>query len=185
MPMAVYAEIPFGKYNEFLVDDEATVLMEYPDKMTAAFILTTGEGTWTETLEIVGTRGKLLLEDDTLHFWKYNEDTREYGKRASCNAREELGEEYGIEELGGQKEPYQQMFENFAAAVLTGEPLTACGEEGIRALEIANAAYLSAWLGKKVTLPIDAEAYERELEKRVREEEKLRKRLHGEGGGNE
>lgn len=185
MPVAVYAQIPFGKYNEFLVDDEATVLMEYPDKMTAAFILTTGEGTWTEKLEIVGTRGKLLLEDDTLHFWKYSEDTREYGKRASCNAREELGEEYKIEEFGGQKEPYPQMFENFAAAVLAGGSLTACGEEGIRALEIANAAYLSAWMGKKVTLPIDAGAYERELEKRVSEEEKLRKEPHMEGGGNE
>ena len=132
----------------------------------------------------MGTKGKLLLEDNTLHFWKYSEDTREYGKRASCNAREELAGEYGTEEFGRQEEPYPQMFENFGAAVLNGETLTACGKEGIRALEIANAAYLSAWLGKKVTLPIDAEAYERELEKRVREEE-LHKELHGKGGGNE
>ncbi len=88
-------------------------------------------------------------------------------------------------EFGRQEEPYLQMFENFAAAVFTDEPLTACGEEGIRALEIANAAYLSAWLGKKVKLPIDPEDYEREMEKRVCEEKKLYIESHGEGGGNE
>ena len=42
--------------------------MKYPDKKTAVFILTTGEGTWTERLEIVGSKGTLLLEDSHLTF---------------------------------------------------------------------------------------------------------------------
>lgn len=170
MPKSVYAMIPFGKYNDFLVDDEATILMEYPDQMTASFILTTGEGTWTEKLEIVGTKGKLLLDNDTLHFWKYSEDTAVYGQRAQCNAREELKEEYRTEEFEAQEEPYPAMFQNFAEAVLKDQPLIAPGTEGIRALEITNAAYLSAWLGKKIALPMSAELYEQELGKRMDEE---------------
>ena len=35
MPESVYAMIPYGKYNNFLVDDEATLLMEYPNRQTA------------------------------------------------------------------------------------------------------------------------------------------------------
>ena len=48
MPQSIYAMIPYGKYNEFAVDDEATLLMEYPDNCTATFILTTGEGSYTQ-----------------------------------------------------------------------------------------------------------------------------------------
>ena len=63
MPTSIYAVIPYGKYNDFMVDDEATLLMEYPQQRTATFILSTGEGSYTERLEIVGTKGTALLED--------------------------------------------------------------------------------------------------------------------------
>ncbi len=33
MPESVFAEIPFGKYNHFDVDDEATIVMRYADGM--------------------------------------------------------------------------------------------------------------------------------------------------------
>ena len=66
MPISIYAVIPYGKYNDFMVDDEATLLMEYPQQRTATFILSTGEGSYTERLEIVGTKGTALLEKDTL-----------------------------------------------------------------------------------------------------------------------
>ena len=47
MPTSIYAVIPYGKYNDFMVDDEATLLMEYPQQRTATFILSTGEGSYT------------------------------------------------------------------------------------------------------------------------------------------
>lgn len=34
MPDAVYASIPFGKYNDFQVDDEVTMVMDYADGVT-------------------------------------------------------------------------------------------------------------------------------------------------------
>ena len=92
MPESLYALIPYGKYNDFSVDDEATIVMKYPDKKTAVFILTTGEGTWTERLEIVGSKGTLLLEDSHLTLHLYDRDLEEYKRTASCNSREELKE---------------------------------------------------------------------------------------------
>ena len=51
-----------------------------------------------------------------------------------------------------------------------GEPLIAPGEEGIRGLTLSNAVYLSSWLGREVTLPLDEELYLAELKKRIAEE---------------
>ena len=173
MPQSVTACIPFGKYNEFLVDDEATLLLEYPNRRTALFLLSTGEGTRTERLEIVGSRGSALLEGDRLTLHTYAQDTGDNRRTASCTAREQLAETVTQEDFGPQAEPYPAMLENFARAVLYGEPLAAPGVEGIRALTLADAAYLSAWLGEKVTLPLDAARFEQELARRIAQEEAL------------
>lgn len=44
--------------------------------------------------------------------------------------------------------------------------LIAPGSDGSRAMELANVAYLSAWTGQTVTLPLDALRCEEELQKR-------------------
>ena len=38
-------------------------------------------------------------------------------------------------------------------------------------LELTDAAYLSAWLGEQLTLPLDAERFEEELQKHSQEEQ--------------
>lgn len=170
MTESLYALIPYGKYNDFSVDDEATIVMKYPDKKTAVFILTTGEGTWTERLEIVGSKGTLLLEDSHLTLHLYDRDLEEYKRTASCNSREELKERVTEETFPQDEEPYEEMLADFAQAVLEKRPVRVNGLEGLNSLELTNAAYLSAWMGAPVSLPIDEVQYERELEKRIREE---------------
>ena len=56
----------------------------------------------------------------------------------------------------------------WGGAILRGEKLVASGEEGIRGLELSNAMHLSAFLGKKITLPIDEDLYYEELMKKVK-----------------
>ena len=75
------------------------------------------------------------------------------------------------EQFAPQAEPYPEMLANFADAILHGTPLTAPGVEGVRALELTDAAYLSAWLGEKLTLPLDADRFEQELQKHIQEEQ--------------
>jgi hypothetical protein len=56
----------------------------------------------------------------------------------------------------------------FAAAILRDEPLTAAGQEGINGLMISNAAFLSSWLGKTVTLPIDEDLFYELLQEKIK-----------------
>lgn len=162
MPRKLYAEIPFGKYNDFKVDDEATINMRYENGATGVFILTTGEAVWQERLEIVGTKGRMLLEDDTLHICRYSKDSTEYIVTEGVNSRENLTITEEVIEFDKVKEPYVEMLENFAEAVLTEDSsiLFAPGEDAVNQLMLTNAAYYSAWKDMPVLLPLDAEAYE-------------------------
>ena len=167
MPEKIYANIPFGKYNDFKVDDEATLNMTYPGGLSAVFMLTTGEAVWEERMEIVGSHGTVLMEDDKLTITIYGQDSREYGKCAKVNSRDEMTFTTTVEEYPHAVEPYVEMFENFAAAVAGKEDLTASGQDGINVLEITNGAYLSAWKDRVVTLPIDADEYSAALDKQI------------------
>ena len=69
MPQKLFAAIPFGKYNDFIVDDEATIVMEYDNGKTGTFILSTGEACHEERLEIIGTKARILLEDDNTEMY--------------------------------------------------------------------------------------------------------------------
>ena len=159
MPQSLYADIPFGKYNDFAVDDEATVIMDYPDKVTGTFIISTGEGSSCERLDIVGTKGRILLDNNKLTVTQFDIDTREYGKTADVTSRQNLcsrTEEYVFEE---EERAYEIMLTNFADCVLCGKQPIAAGEDGAKTLELVNAAYLSAWKGGRVPLPIDNGEY--------------------------
>ena len=159
LPKALYANIPFGKYNDFAVDDEATIIMEYPEKVTGTFIISTGEGSSTERLEIVGTKGRILLDGNKMTLTHFDCDTREYALKAQVTSRQEMKaieEQFVFEEEG---RAYEIMLENFADAVLYGKELIARGEDSAKTLSLINAAYLSAWKGKKICLPIDTDEY--------------------------
>ena len=52
---------------------------------------------------------------------------------------------------------------------MDGAPLIVPGSEGINSVEIANAALYSTWTGEAVELPLDSAAYERALQKKIRE----------------
>lgn len=159
LPQAVYARIPFGKYNNFAVDDEATIIMDYPENTTGTFILTTGEGCAVERLEIAGDRGHILLDGNTLTITRFDCDLSEYARCADVTSTQNLHgstEQFVFEDYGNA---YEIMLKNFAAAVLNGAPPIARGEDGVAALSIINAAYLSAWKGEKIPLPIDTDEY--------------------------
>lgn len=165
MPRKIYANIPFGKYNAFKVDDEATIHMRYENEATGVFMLTTGEAVWQERMEIVGTKGRMLLEDDTLHIYRYSKDSTEYIATENVNSRENLGITEEVIDFGKATEPYVELLENFAEAVLTGDSsiLIVPGEEAVNQLMLTNAAYYSAWKDASVDLPLDARMYEEAL----------------------
>ena len=170
LPDALYADIPFGKYNDFHVDDEATLVMDYPGKMTGTFILSTGEGNRTERLEIIGTKGCVMLEEETLTLKRFSVDTREYADTAQVTDRRELGETEERFCFDGDERAYETMLQNFAAAVRGKAKLIAPGRDGVNTLMLINAAYLSAWEGRKLQLPVDMNQYRTALQFREENE---------------
>jgi predicted dehydrogenase len=163
MPRKIYAQIPFGKYNDFNVDDEATISMQYADGMTGTFILTTGEAAGQERFEILGTKGRILLENNTLHVYRYSRDLQEYMTTEKVNSGENMGISEEVINFEKVKERHEEVLENFAKAVLAGDAsiLIAPGEAGVNQLMLTNGAYYSAWKDMPVTLPLDAEEYEK------------------------
>lgn len=172
MPCNLYADIKFGKYNSFAVDDEAVILMNYKDNMSGALILSTGEVPKEERLKIVGSGGYALMEGNTIEITRHT-DSDLYAKTARTNSREGIEAATEIIRCSEAEAPYVKMLENFGAAVLSGEPLIAGGEDGLKTLEITCGAYLSAWTGERVKLPVDDRLYLRLLEEKIKEEAKV------------
>ena len=161
MPESVFAEIPFGKYNHFDVDDEATIVMRYADGMTGTFIASTGEADGADRLTISGSKGRLVLTGDEIGLAVYSEDSDLYRRNAQVTDARDLQIVRSVEPFG-QEAPmaeYIALLTNFSAAVRGEEELVSTGRSGIGSLALTNAAYLSAWKDERITLPVDGEEY--------------------------
>jgi hypothetical protein len=68
-----------------------------------------------------------------------------------------------------QPEPaHPGILRNFARAVLNHEPLLSPGPDGLLELSISNAAYLSSWTGRTISLPLD-QADEKQFKELLRD----------------
>ena len=174
----MFALIPFGKYNDFAVDDEDTIIMDYDNGMTASFVLTTGEACHEERLEIIGTKAKLLLEDNTLTITRH-QDVEEYIKTEMVNSRENMQYVKETIEFPKAPEPYTELLERFARASLEHNDtyLVAKGDEGINSLMLCAGAYYSACNGIQVKLPVGAEDYSRLMEERIMKEKSIKNNI--------
>jgi len=170
MPAAIIADIPFGKYNDFEVDDEATLIMEYPNKKSAVFILTTGEIQREEKLCIIGSKGKISMYGNKIEIEKNEADAVEYGLTAKINTRDNMKTTLETILCDAPSQPYEIMLNNFSEAVLDGIDLIATGKDGSNTLEISNAAYMSVWLNQKITFPIDELLYDKLLQEHIEKE---------------
>lgn len=169
MPDRIVAECGVSKYHHINVEDEATILATYKNGATAAFVTSTGEQPGTNRMEISGSKGKAVIEGGRLMFWKNPADTDE----ATYTAAESFPKTKPEFQEWVQTEPepaHIGILNNFARAVLHGEPLLSPGEDGVNELEIANAAYLSSWTGRWVDLPLDGAEYLKQLRRKQEEE---------------
>ena len=166
MPCAIYAKCDEGKYHHIEVEDDVTLVARYPNGATAVFITSTGDFPGTNRLEITGTKGKLLIENGKLTHTILSMDEREY-RFSEDSVQNEIRTE---EHLDERKNGHIAILNNFTAHILRGEPLIAPGYDGIRELTISNAAYLSAWTGNEISLPMDDALFEAMLRRKAEEE---------------
>jgi predicted dehydrogenase len=165
MPSRLRASCYFGKYHNIEVEDDVTAYVEYPNGATGVFLTTTGEAPGTNRFEITGDRGKLLLEDNVLTFWRtrvsvsrFLQESREHFTRPEC---------WKCEIPAGGGGGHAEITQNWVNAILHGAPLLARGEEGIRGVQIANAMHLSSWTDDWVDVPVDEELFHAKLQEKI------------------
>ncbi len=161
MPKRIRAFCSIGKYHDIGVEDDVTIYGEYENGATAVFVSTTGETPGTNRLEISGDKGKIVIEEGKLKWWKLNTPEREFcytskkGFAAPANEYEEFSDKV--------VEGHPAVLEAFASSILHGTELIADGREGIKSLSISNAAYLSAWTDSWADIPTDEQLFEKYL----------------------
>lgn len=167
MPASIQAQCSVGKWHNIEVEDDVTIYAEYPNGATGVFITTTGDAPGTNRLEITLDRAKIVCENDRIRAYVLDQSMTEFSRTAEEGFRKPDGHWEDIDYVDTDTEQHVAVTNAFAAHILHGTPLIARGEEGIYGLTISNAAHLSSWLGKKVTLPIDEDLFYAELQKKI------------------
>jgi len=163
MPESVTAFCDTAKFHRIEVEDDATIFARFPGGATGVFITSTGEYPGTNRLEITLTKGKLVLEDNTLKWWELETDAHTVSKQSE-NSFERIPMTYQELRPEGGSTGHAAILQNFANSILYGEELLAPGCDGLHEVLLQNAAYLSAWTGESITLPFDEARYDALLE---------------------
>ena len=177
-----------GAHRDIAVENDVTMVTQYPNGATGSFITCTHDAIGTDRLEIDLDAGKIVVENSkTATVYRMVRDGRQVDEEymnqhmsmmelamlTSSNGGGGLYKTEVFENSDGWGIQHGTVMENFALHILTGSPLLAPGSDGIMGVRLANASQLSAWTGCTVELPCDEEAYARELNKRIAAEGKF------------
>lgn len=167
MPVKVRSFCQFGKYHNIEVEDDVTAYVEYENGATGVFVTSTGDAPGTNRLEVSGTMGKAVIENDTLTFWRNRVSERVFN--------EEFKGGFGFPEcwkceipVSGDNRQHEGITENWVNAILKGSSLLAPGTEGINGLTISNAIHLSTWIDDWVHIPFDEELFLEKLMEKIK-----------------
>lgn len=177
-----------GCHRDIAVENDVTIVTQYPNGATGSFITCTHDAIGTDRLEIDFDGGKIVVENSSkATVYRMSKD----GKRVD---EDYMNQNIGMMELamltrsnggGGLYEvetfenndawgvQHGTVMANFASHVINGTPLLAPGADGIMGVRLANASQLSAWTGRTVDLPCDEEEYAVELNKLIAAEGKF------------
>ncbi|PJN88645.1 Gfo/Idh/MocA family protein [Bacillus sp. mrc49] len=180
MPKKVYSNVKYGYQRNIAVEDEVTALLDYGNGATGVFITCTHDVIGTDRFEILGDKGKIVVDD-----------SKKVTIKRLSKPESELSDSMSMQDVmkifmgGNQSDIYSEevlefesiwgaqhiaVLENFSAAILEGAPLLAPGSDGIHGVTLANAIHLSSWLDKEIEIPFDEELFLLELKKRIEEE---------------
>ena len=140
-----------GKRHDIEVEDDVTIFMEYPDGCTGTFITSTGEHPGTDRLEIVGDRGKVVLERGTeLTYQRTRHSVCETIRTTTSSAWG--GDVWNVQLPYGQEKVKAPVAQNFIDAIARGGELVTPGQSGLGQMLLANATLQSSWQDRWVEL---------------------------------
>jgi predicted dehydrogenase len=158
MPSRVTASVE-TRFHRIEVEDTASAMLDYPDGKTGYFYATTGEWPGENRIEFTGTSGKLVIDGQpALRIYRMPKPITEEIAIGTMWGKPEPGvwEDVPVENALAS---HAKVVGQFARAIRLGEPLIATGEDGLRALEFANAVLLSGYRRKAVEMPVSRDEY--------------------------
>ena len=167
VPTRVRAFCAFGKYHNIEVEDDVTAYVEYENGATGLFVTSTGETPGTNRFEISANRGKLVIEDNKLTFWRLRVTERQFNAEYKGGFGEPECWKCDVP-IHGNATDHKGITSNWVQAILKGTPLLAPGIEGINGLQISNAMHLSAWTDAWVNIPVDEDLYYDTLQEKIK-----------------
>jgi predicted dehydrogenase len=174
MPQRVRAFCKFGRKHDIEVEDEVTAYFEYDSGCSGVFITSTGEAPGTNRLEVAGEYGKVVIEGPSFKFTRNEVSANTFMKTTpDLWGRPEIWNvEIPVSGAGGQ---HGEILQNFIDAIAEKKPLIAPAAEGIKSVEMGNAMLFSSETGKTVEMPLDGQAYERLLKRKIKESKFVKK----------
>ena len=149
MPVEVKATTALLAHERIAVEDTAVAALRY-----ASGALGVIEGAtsvfpgWNKRVEISGDKGSVILEDDTIKFWQFAEETPEDDKIRS-------GSSGGANIGGGVANPmaistegHRRQIEDLCHAIREGRQPAIAGSDARKAVSLIHAIYESAKSGK-------------------------------------
>ena len=166
MPKSIRSECSIGKYHDIEVEDDVTAFMKFENGATGVFIASTGEAPGTNRFEIIGDYGKIVVEEDIIILHQLEQSEREYNATYTGGFGEPECRTIEVP-IKSENGNHAVIVQNWVDAIHNGTPLISPGEDGVKALDISNAIYLSSWLNETVELPVDAELYYEKLQEKI------------------
>jgi predicted dehydrogenase len=167
MPSKVRAFCQFGRYHDIEVEDDVTAYFEYDSGTTGVLITSTGEAPGTDRLEIAAEKGRVIIENDRFHWTRNEVPMSEFSEQSPDAFAKPATSEMELP-LAGHGGQHNEVLQNFVDAILFGERLIAPAAEGIHSVELANAMLFSSDTDTTVSLPLNADLFERWLSDKIK-----------------
>ena len=175
MPSRIRAFMKYGVGRDIEVENDVTAYAEYPNGATGLFITSTHETPGTNRLEISGDKGKIVVENDEITFWRNRVGEKEFNETYTGGFGNPECWKISVP-VTGPNPQHIGILNNFCSAVLHGTPLLAPGQEGIRGLSISNAMHLSYWTDSWVDPSnLDEDLYYDLLQEKIRQSDFVKK----------
>ncbi|MBM7834090.1 Gfo/Idh/MocA family protein [Clostridium sardiniense] len=168
MPKNIHAFCYYGAERKIEVENDVMLHMEYQNGATAQFIASSREFPGSNRLEIIGSKGQVILSDDqNLLFRELEQDEKNY-----ANTTDEVYGKIPFKEqeftFDDADNSIQQaaIVNNFIDSIAGNTTVLCPVKEAINSLYIINGAYLSSWNNEMITFPMDTKEFRIKLEER-------------------
>ena len=164
LPQAITANA-LTRIHEIEVENTVAALLQHGKDRVDSYYTTTAEWPGRTEITISGQKGQLVVSDrNTLRVYRMQRSLSEELLTTPHGSKPEgAWEEIEVPPAERGQTGHIAMVRNFADVVREEGPeehLYATGEDGRRALELANAMLLSSYRNKTVSVPTDRDAYD-------------------------